>query len=1620
MPATEQTWRSQTLLHRVFGVSAFVLLASTMWMFYADHNREWKPYQDTARHMDLSYNSWLQLQFETNDAIRQHQQLADAFALARTSPVADTLLQEFKAEASRRADEDPSSQKLYESLGVEQLNAEASKTAAELGAEPSKADRKLIAAAEAAHDKVVDALSAIVAKAKFIEDNALTARKFKSADLDAIRAKLDLAVRDNLPLKERQAIQENVDRIAAELEQLKIKYQAADEHRKKLQGIVRQARTSEEVAKKSLDDNRADLRKLQSGYSERQMTYFADKFPYLGKKWLTLPILDAFNSPRKIDNLWSDDLTIDYNFRKVRRFDRCTTCHQAMEKTLPGTADKPLFDGERTYSLVLSLPAKSDVEAARKEVAEERDARIAAGDSLVTTAEQDLMEKVYGLRIAQEGLVNREDVTVALVLPGTFAATAEPKLSASQKAKTPGETLRRSVLTADIGGEKGPPPGLTVGDTILSINGNFVDSPQEVERMLLATADFGKPVELEIRRGFANPYTSHPRLDLYVGSTSPHKLQTFACTVCHEGQGSATQFKWASHTPSSMRQHEEWAREHGWFDNPHWIFPMYAKRFAEAACLKCHHDVTELDASPRFPETPAPKLMQGYDLMLTYGCYGCHEVKGYDGPNRRVGPDMRLEPNYFAAAQQLKHLLTKGEAVGKLSADEFAALHAVVDHPERPEPRAKLVARFGQDAKSADPVFPSAVHGMAELLKDEETPGKLRKSGPSLRFVAKKSDSAFLADWIREPKHFRPSTKMPQFFKLWSHLEGEAAHSTEKMEEVEIAGMVAYLQDRTQQFDYLKPPAVNEPGADDAEKQALRIARGKVAFQERGCLACHNHGEFEDIQAYRDPTEVMQGPNLTGLGSKFAAERNPMGRQWLYSWIKQPTKYHARTVMPDLYLDPIQHRDDKGNVVHTTDPVIDIVEYLMTSKAEWEPIGISDGVTASLDNQTRANLEEAFYVQAAGKYAKHGIPAKMEKQLKGAEKELLVADADFDAGKEVSARQKLNYIGRKSIAKYGCFGCHDIPGFEDAKPIGTGLADWGRKEPAKLAFEHITHFLHKHNHGGHHGNGHGDAHSGAPTAKKSGGKAGQPDASAGFVSADAHGEAANLPHHDPVAKTPEFYVKHIEAGHREGFLWQKLTEPRSYDYEKTENKRYNERLRMPKFPFSDADREAIMTFVLGLVSDPPAPKYIYKPDVAQQAWIKGRQALEKYNCGGCHVLEAERWEIASKPGEYGEQAATNQYPYLAASFSADAIEKSKKSNAAGFVKAHLSGMPALNDADALPVVNDVEGDPVENDGDYERNTVTYPFELWQPTLIDGQKYEPGIMQLNVSASKLTKRLQTEGGILARYLLPHVTQREKQINPAAKGTESWAWVPPPLVGEGQKVQSQWLHNFLLNPYPIRPAVVMRMPRFNMSAEEASDLAEYFARKDGAEFPYAATEHRLPTYLAAKEEAYQAAAKAASDKPASDESSRTRLQDAMRMITNSNYCVKCHIVGDYAPTGADRAKAPNLARIYERLRPGYLRDWIANPKRILPYTSMPVNIPFDPADTKNFGGISQDLYHGTSLEQVDALVDLLMNYDNFAKDKTLVAPLVQQAAPPPAPEAGPAAPAASEKPAAGGGG
>ena len=309
-----------------------------------------------------------------------------------------------------------------------------------------------------------------------------------------------------------------------------------------------------------------------------------------------------------------------------------------------------------------------------------------------------------------------------------------------------------------------------------------------------------------------------------------------------------------------------------------------------------------------------------------------------------------------------------------------------------------------------------------------------------------------------------------------------------------------------------------------------------------------------------------------------------------------------------------------------------------------------------------------------------------------------------------------------------------------------------------------------------------------------------------------------------------------------------------------------------------------------------------------------------------------------------------------------------------FRSATLHGMTVLSEETGLPQRVDEDGLLIEPDDD--ESDPYYLFTLWDDGLVEGNPWLQGIQDLMVPANPEGYGPADGvahpgwGGKLARYLYPRAIAKAKEINPQVKGIEAWGWLPPPLMEEGSKVQTDWLHSFLIDPTAIRPAALMRMPNFHMSSDDAAKLVDYFAAVSGAEFPYEYKSRQRASYLAKFE--------------------AERLSKAMNIVVNSNYCVKCHAVGDFSPQGDPATFGPNLAEVYRRLRPEYIRNWVANPKRTLPYTGMPVNIPFA-------GGISQDVFHGTSVEQLDGLIDLLMNYDVYTRQQTTVSPLVKAAAP-----------------------
>jgi len=1505
MPATEQTWRNLKILHVVFGVTAILLLLSTVLMLVSDHNRPWKKYQREFRALE-TWSAAARIDEQDSQSFgEKSKELEAALSEARHAPLDPALTQAFLTQVRTVPVDKEAADRAQ--LDVDQLTSQA-----------DSAERLVL------RGDLLARLRDIVQRAKFREDLAAGQLKLRKAELDKNRADYELAVAEEASKEKMASLLGLADAKRAEVATATLDFQTANTHRKALDATLKSITAPEDTAAKSLADHRIKLNQLAKTLKDRA--------PNAGKSLLELPVLDAFNGPLRIDQIWLPQLTLNNNFRDVARFDRCITCHKGMDKSVAGAPTEPAYRQTETVALALETPAK-------------------APESLAVVGDgNQQLEALYGFHLAPRGLFQEEDPTVSVVLPESPAAAA----------------------------------GLLVGDVIADIGGRKALGRAVATTGLLETAPWGKPLQLAVTRGVPQPYSTHPRLDLFVGSTSPHPMQTFGCTVCHQGQGSATSFQWSSHAANTPKQGHEWHVKHGFSNNHHWIYPMLPQRFEESSCLKCHHQVVDLEPSERFPEPPAPKLVEGYHLVRQYGCYGCHEINGWAGVDKRIGPDMRLAPNYHEVAEALSSdsgLAALGSTVGRWVDD-------VRSSPDGRQSRERLRETIERDAAAAEGAKLSPrSHQLASLLKDPETPGTLPKVGPSLRHVSSKVGFDWLYAWLRNPQDFRPSTKMPRFFGLWEHLEGKGLEESMRYEPLEIRSMISYLQGSSQRFDYVEAYAGITAPPD--------LERGKKVVQVRGCLACHQHADFPDATS-------TYGPNLSRIGAKVAS--NPRGAAWLYSWLREPARYHPRTLMPNVLLEPVTLPDGR-----VSDPASDATAYLLRSTEDWKATEIP--AADSLTNEERKSLDELALM-----YLKDRFPTARAQEVLanglGPDQKRLQGDEQMLLGMTATDREAtlLHYVGKKTLSKLACASCHDIPGFEDSKAAGAALADWGRKEPSKIAFEQVSHFvMHQlaETHG--HAEGHGKDHGGSHHADM--GHASEPrpasDPSSGPASEPRHPAQRDEPlapdlayatnaqsHVSPESVDPStgFFLEKLLAHEREGFLWQKLRAPRSYDYKKAENKSYNERYRMPKFPFNDEQREAVMTFVLGLVAEPPAPQFVYQPSPREESRLAGLKVAEQYNCGGCHNLQMDRWDVRYKPGSLGEAPAIADYPFLSPHFTEQDIAKSLVTDRQGRRHVSLRGMPLLDPVTGKTQMVDEDGIPIE-EGDTEA-LPHQPVMLWRDTLVDGEPRLVGSQNVSVPADALAagKHYPARGGDLARLLFPVVIADEKQINPNVKPDDAWGWLPPPLVGEGQKVQSGWLHKFLLNPQTIRPSAVLRMPKFNFQSSEAAALVNYFAAVDGADYPYVYDPRLDESSLAAVEQGHPG-----------------HLDGAMKIITNNNYCVKCHLVGSYSPPGNPKALAPQLERAHERLRPEYVHNWIANPKRYLPYTGMPVNIPYDKP-------VSQDLYAGSSEQQVDALTDLLMHFDTFAKQNLSleaylrpqpVKPTDQSAAPPVVPQTPPPA-------------
>jgi nitric oxide reductase subunit C len=135
--------------------------------------------------------------------------------------------------------------------------------------------------------------------------------------------------------------------------------------------------------------------------------------------------------------------------------------------------------------------------------------------------------------------------------------------------------------------------------------------------------------------------------------------------------------------------------------------------------------------------------------------------------------------------------------------------------------------------------------------------------------------------------------------------------------------------------------------------------------------------------------------------------------------------------------------------------------------------------------------------------------------------------------------------------------------------------------------------------------------------------------------------------------------------------------------------------------------------------------------------------------------------------------------------------------------------------------------------------------------------------------------------------------------------------PDLTWEGSAVQRKWLEEFFRNPNTLRPALIRRMPKFNLTSEEIATLTDYIM-----------TVYQTPSF----------------DRESMPISgySATQVEQGRQLFYSKYACQSCHIVDPKVDKGYI---GPTLSGVGLRLNPARIYHWMKNPQALRPGTAEP---------------------------------------------------------------------------------
>lgn len=420
-------------------------------------------------------------------------------------------------------------------------------------------------------------------------------------------------------------------------------------------------------------------------------------------------------------------------------------------------------------------------------------------------------------------------------------------------------------------------------------------------------------------------FASHPETH---GLLDVHKPSDFGCTTCHEGQGRHI-------SGDGMVSAEN--KAHGYYK--HSLWQLFKDGYYEAGCQSCHNKEIEIEG--------APQLQAARDLFMRNGCWGCHKYEGF-------------EP-------QADERMQVGKNLGDLRQRELTSLTAL-DKAQRRKNELEAAIGAGTADARAEREFselPAQIaarnYELYELRRQIETAEnrlheletETKHVAPNLaQLAAKIEDKGWIARWVRYPKGFRPSTKMPHFFYgPFSHAVDEEGNVEEdefgnhvlNAENVQALKLItAYVWQASrwslERGNIATPGGGNSYGVPVGDGEAIK--RGKDLFDSRGCQGCHT--ATPDIALGKDgKTPIPVGKYLTPEGKptmdvheagrdknglllhneasySWAANLSREGEKnnpdYLVEWILQPRSKDPHSVMPSLWSAAVDFPLSAANV----------------------------------------------------------------------------------------------------------------------------------------------------------------------------------------------------------------------------------------------------------------------------------------------------------------------------------------------------------------------------------------------------------------------------------------------------------------------------------------------------------------------------------------------------------------------------------------------------------------------------------------------------------------------------------------------------------------------------------